>query len=316
MSKRAPFQHVVFNNWIRENEAQLRPPVCNKLMYGGKLKVMFVGGKLKNDRSDYHLEEGEEFFYMIKGSMVLKVIENGKRRDIVIKEGESFLLPPNVPHSPQRFPNSLGLVVERERLKGEIDALEWYVEGSTDLLWKRSFVCTDLGKDLVPVIKAFKASEAFRTGKPVGVDPTQRIFQGMPRVDAKVKLEAPRMISEVKKSKEWLQGNGVFSLYSGDDFKVFLVGRPAEVKQATGEPSMLKEMKHPGEAYYFQVEGSSRLVSGDGKKVTALVNSSMVLVEPNWAHSWEMEAGSFAIMLVWPEPQQLETRAKVSESAQ
>ena len=47
---------------------------------------MFVGGP--NIRKDFHLEEGEEFFYMEKGAMVLRVLEGGAFKDIHIKEGE------------------------------------------------------------------------------------------------------------------------------------------------------------------------------------------------------------------------------------
>eukprot|EP00954_Amorphochlora_amoebiformis_P013743 1079565-Amorphochlora_amoeboformis.AAC.1 len=93
------FKHTVFEKWLEDNEEYLLPPVCNKLLHGGQLKVMFVGGK--------------------------KVVEQGKHRDIIIKQGEAFLLPPRIPHSPQRPPNSLGLVIERERLQGELDAMQW-----------------------------------------------------------------------------------------------------------------------------------------------------------------------------------------------
>jgi 3-hydroxyanthranilate 3,4-dioxygenase len=48
--------------------------------------VFYVGGP--NQRKDYHLEEGEEFFFMRKGDMVLKILEAGKFRDLPIKEGD------------------------------------------------------------------------------------------------------------------------------------------------------------------------------------------------------------------------------------
>lgn len=75
------------HKWIEENKSSFVPPVCNKLMYGaGQLKVMFIGGP--NVRKDYHMEEGEEIFYQVKGDMVLKIVEKGVHKDVPIKEGE------------------------------------------------------------------------------------------------------------------------------------------------------------------------------------------------------------------------------------
>ena len=41
------------------------------------------------------------------------VQDNGSARIIEINEDEIFLLPPRVPHSPMRGPNTVGLVIER-----------------------------------------------------------------------------------------------------------------------------------------------------------------------------------------------------------
>ena len=57
-------------------------------------QVFYVGGP--NQRKDYHLEEGEELFYMRKGDMVLKIMEAGKFRDVEIKEGQ---VTPNIRRS-------------------------------------------------------------------------------------------------------------------------------------------------------------------------------------------------------------------------
>ncbi|XP_063504848.1 3-hydroxyanthranilate 3,4-dioxygenase isoform X6 [Pongo pygmaeus] len=121
--------------WVEENRGSFQPPVCNKLMHQEQLKVMFVGGP--NTRKDYHIEEGEEVFYQLEGDMVLRVLEQGKHRDVVIRQGEIFLLPARVPHSPQRFANTVGLVVERRRLETELDGLRFF------------------------------SSEQYRTGKPI-----------------------------------------------------------------------------------------------------------------------------------------------------
>ncbi len=58
--------------------------------------------------------------------MVLKVQDDGHARDIPIRAGEVFYLPPKVPHSPQRMLDSIGLVIERRRLEGEKDGLMWF----------------------------------------------------------------------------------------------------------------------------------------------------------------------------------------------
>uniref|UniRef100_A0A7N6AQE8 3-hydroxyanthranilate 3,4-dioxygenase n=1 Tax=Anabas testudineus TaxID=64144 RepID=A0A7N6AQE8_ANATE len=172
MNNNPALVHV--EKWIAENQNAFLPPVCNKLMHFSQLNIMFVGGP--NTRKDYHIEEGEELFYQLKGDMCLKVIENGKHKDVHIKEGEMFLLPARVPHSPQRQANTVGLVVERRRLLTETDCLRYYVENTTDILFERWFYCQDLGTQLVPVIKEFMASKQNKTGKP---DPNE-VFREPP----------------------------------------------------------------------------------------------------------------------------------------
>lgn len=150
--------------WLEENKEDFVPPVCNKCMFSNQLKLFFVGGP--NSRDDYHLEEGEEFFYQLTGDMVLKVIERGRPRDIRIKEGEFFLLPSRVEHSPQRFANTIGFVLERTRENTEFDCVRYFVKSSTVRLFERWFHLNDVVHDLPPLIQAFRSSEEFRTGIP------------------------------------------------------------------------------------------------------------------------------------------------------
>lgn len=108
-----------------------------------------------------------QFFFMIKGDMCLKVIEGGKHRDVVIREGHSFLLPARVPHSPQRYADTVGLVVERERLLSEMDGLRFYTgTSSTEVLFERWFHCDDLGTQLTPIIMEFFDSIEHKTDQP------------------------------------------------------------------------------------------------------------------------------------------------------
>ena len=108
---------------------------------------MIVGGP--NNRDDFHIQTGEELFFQIKGDMDLDVFEKNKTR-IQIKEGSIFLLPHNIPHSPQRYDSTIGLVIERTRSKKEIDHLRWYNSKGT-IIYNESFYCENLGTQLKPI---------------------------------------------------------------------------------------------------------------------------------------------------------------------
>ena len=153
-----------FKQWIDEHRDVLKPPVGNKLVFpDAEFIVMVVGGP--NSRKDYHVDEGEEFFYQLEGEMLLKTMQDAKPHDIPIREGEIFLLPPRVPHSPQRFENSIGLVIERKRRPGEQDGLQWYCESCHELLYEEFFHLTNIETQFPPVFDRFFGSEAHRTCK-------------------------------------------------------------------------------------------------------------------------------------------------------
>ena len=122
---RRPFN---FQKWIEEHQEFLKPPISNKCVYteAEDLIIMVVGGP--NQRKDYHYNETEEFYYQIKGDIVVKIQENGEAQNVPIKEGEIFLLPPKILHSPIRSEGSIGLVIELKRNHGEMDGLQWYCE--------------------------------------------------------------------------------------------------------------------------------------------------------------------------------------------
>lgn len=157
-----PSPPINFKQWIEENRHLLKPPVGNKCVWENQdFIVMVVGGP--NTRSDYHYDEGPEFFYQVEGDMVLKIMDDGQPRDIPIKEGEIFLLPPKVPHSPQRFENTVGLVVERKRLDHEQDGLIWYCEKCNNKLYEEYFHLENIETQFPPVFERFYASEEART---------------------------------------------------------------------------------------------------------------------------------------------------------
>ena len=99
------------------------------------------------------------------------MVDNGKFRDIPIREGEVYLHPGGVPHSPQRVANSVGmaliwwhawyvvlacsnqelrcsvgLVIERARAVNEIDYLRWYCPKCQNIIHQDQFYCNDLGE--------------------------------------------------------------------------------------------------------------------------------------------------------------------------
>jgi 3-hydroxyanthranilate 3,4-dioxygenase len=151
-------------NWINENRHLLKPPVGNKQIYveNDDFIVMVVGGP--NGRKDYHWEEGEELFYQIEGDIQVKIINaDGQPETIDIREGEMFLLPPRIPHSPQRPANTVGLVLERRRHQGEVDKLLWFCENCHQPLHEAAFALRDIGTQIKEAIGAYKEDLAART---------------------------------------------------------------------------------------------------------------------------------------------------------
>jgi len=143
-----------FKNWINQNRHLLKPPVGNKVVYDdGDFMIMVVGGP--NSRKDYHVDPVEEFFYQLEGDMILKVMGNGCREEILIKEGEIFLLPKNIPHSPQRFENTVGLVIEYKREEGALDGFQWYCDQCDDLLYEVTLDLEDIVAQLPPLFESY-----------------------------------------------------------------------------------------------------------------------------------------------------------------
>lgn len=149
--------------WIEEHRDLLQPPVGNAQIWADTdFIVTVVGGP--NSRHDYHDDPCEEFFYQLKGNMVLRVFEDGRRQDIPIKEGEIFLLPPHTRHSPQRpEPGSVGLVIERQRPAGVVDGFEWYCPGCHAMLHRVEVQLKSIVKDLPPLFEQFFSSMEART---------------------------------------------------------------------------------------------------------------------------------------------------------
>jgi len=148
--------------WIEDHRDQLKPPVCNQQVFADDdFIVMVVGGP--NSRDDYHVDEGPEFFYQLEGEMLLRTIQNGARVDISIGEGDVLMLPPCVPHSPQRFSDTVGLVVERKRLNHELDGFIWYCDECDNKLYEEFLYINDIVGQLPPIFERFYRSVEHRS---------------------------------------------------------------------------------------------------------------------------------------------------------
>jgi 3-hydroxyanthranilate 3,4-dioxygenase len=148
--------------WIDEHRALLKPPVGNKLLFQDSgFIVMAVGGP--NSRKDFHHDPGEELFFQVEGDMLLKTIQDGVLTDMPIRQGEIFLLPPEVPHSPQRPAGSVGIVVERRREPQELDGFSWYCEHCGHCLYLERVPVRNIETELPGVFSRFYSSVAHRT---------------------------------------------------------------------------------------------------------------------------------------------------------
>lgn len=159
MSIRRPFN---LKHWIDENRDILKPPVGNKNLYkdAGDYIVMIVGGP--NARKDYHYNETEELFYQLEGDINVRIQEDGKAVDIPIKEGEMFLLPAKIPHSPMRGEGTVGLVIECKRTKEERDGLMWFCDNCNAKVHDTYFHLKDVEKDFLPRFKEYYTTEELR----------------------------------------------------------------------------------------------------------------------------------------------------------
>jgi len=283
---------VHLKKWVEENKGSFLPPVMNKLMYPSdrcQWKIMFVGGP--NTRTDYHIEEGEEWFYQVKGDMVVKIVDDVKFKDVVIKEGQAYLHPPRVPHSPQRFENTVGLVIERLRTLHEVDGLRWYCPNPAcrKVVFEKFFHCENLGTQLQVLINFYYANESVRTCKHCGtVDPIpqqylQRRVASNPSPNVVVQeLQIPSWASDcpaVDPSshpppfflQDFIKAN--LSSLKPPHISKALSHPPSEFHLAiVGGPSVPSDYRtSPDEIWFWQLKGDMMLKLKDGALLKELL---------------------------------------------
>ena len=154
-------------DWAVANRDQLKPPVGNKYLYDGNdFFVMVIGGP--NARNDFHQTNSEEYFFQLKGDIVVRVREDGRIRDIPVREGETIFIPGNVPHSPTRPPGTIGVVVERRRPAGETEHQQFYCENCGELVYDKEFDCADIVEHFARSMEEFWADPTLNTCKKCG----------------------------------------------------------------------------------------------------------------------------------------------------
>ena len=101
----------------------------------------------------------------------------GRRRRPHVPGGPSNTPAHGVPHSPQRGPNTVGLVIERVRPSTMMDSFAWYCENCSHKLYEEFLPVADIVSQLPPVMNAFYADEAKRTCEKCGtvMEPPQKL---------------------------------------------------------------------------------------------------------------------------------------------
>jgi 3-hydroxyanthranilate 3,4-dioxygenase len=155
---------IAFNlwQWIEEHQQAFEPPVGNKVIWeDSQFTAMIIRGP--NARRDFHIDPSDEIFYMLKGDMVLEYIQEGKRQEQIIREGELLLVPAFTPHSPHRPPDTWGLVVEIKRTVDQTEALLWFCERCTAQLHAVTMHVAHIETELKAAIEQFDTTVELRT---------------------------------------------------------------------------------------------------------------------------------------------------------
>ncbi|CAE7216777.1 Haao [Symbiodinium sp. CCMP2592] len=276
------------DDWYEQNKAQFSPPVCNKLMHRGQLSIMFVGGP--NTRKDFHLEEGSEFFFQLRGNIELPTVQKGKRKLVKINQGQVFCLPSRIPHSPQRpEAGSFGLVVERRREDKEMDGLIYYEDFSTceKVRWEKFFRCNDLGKDLPPVIEAYKAFEA---------SPAAKQPQSWKEEDRPVCQDRSTEIPEPFSFQDFLTANAE-KLAAGESVSLFGFDHPDQEFEVSviGGRSEQTGQKSEYETWLYQVRGAAHIAVNTG--TLALNEGCCCIVQAGQPFDVARAEGSIGLVL-------------------
>jgi len=147
---------VDLEQWLAEHRQHFKPPVSNAIVWPNQdLLVQMVGGP--NFRADFHDDPYAELFIQLKGDIHLRIVEQGRLREVPIRAGELYLCPAHVRHCAQRPAGTFGLVVEVQRKGDEIDAFEWYCPNCANRLQRMEITLRAAELDAGLVSAVFEA---------------------------------------------------------------------------------------------------------------------------------------------------------------
>ena len=164
------------------------------------------------------------------------------------------------------------------------------------VLWERFFKCEDLGKDLVPVVQAFKASEECRTGKPTASSIV---------TDPPLKQDMDTIVPDPFSLEAWvtahedeLHAGKSLSLFGPEhpdpDYDIRVVGGPPESGEYdSGE---LVEALPRGETWVYQIRGPATLSVGGGS-VSRLDESACCIIPAGQVYAIQRDAGTIGLVV-------------------
>lgn len=159
-----PLSTFHLKTWVQENAHLFDPPFKTNrvLVHHDEFMLMILHGP--NSRLDFHIEPGEEFFYQVQGDIELHLKPEKEPRQIVqIREGEVFLCPGSLAHSPRRGPESWGLVIERKRQPDENERFVWFCEKCDHEVLAATVTQGDIPAQVKSVYARFNSDAAART---------------------------------------------------------------------------------------------------------------------------------------------------------
>lgn len=159
----APLESFALDEWLTTNADRFLPPISNETMFKGNDNFIVMASGGPNLRKDFHYNESEELFLQLRGTIQIKLMLDDGIHVAEVHEGDLFLVPPKVIHSPIRPANTLGVVIEKHREIGERDGFMYFCEACNHTLYAEYFFLEDIVSQVPMVTRSFFESIERRT---------------------------------------------------------------------------------------------------------------------------------------------------------